>query len=304
MLETRLKIVFLFVVLFLASIPFFGILRGTTPTPKEDSMTSSEQAVRSAAFPSEASPHEEPIGDEMVPIPAGPFTRGTTLGGYDERPERLVHLSSFLIDRFEVTTHQYGEFVAVTGQRKPSPPSRYAKNLTRMRGANQPVVYVSWHDAVAYCRWKRKRLPTEAEWEKAMRGTDARLWPWGNRNEPGAANYARIDDGFEVSAPAGSFAKDFSPYGVADGAGNVMEWVADWYGETSYGDGGERDPQGPARSVFKVLRGGGYTTTGSDFRITSRSKMIPNFRDETIGFRCAVSDDPRAGNPKGVNLHN
>ncbi len=301
MLETRLKLAFLVVVLFFASIPLVGILRGTTPTPKEDPITVPEPTARSTAFTSEGSPHEEPIGEEMVAIPAGPFTRGTTAGGYDEQPERLVLLSSFLIDRFEVTNHQYGEFVAATEQRKPRPPSRYAKNLSRMRGANQPVVYVSWHDALAYCRWKGNRLPTEAEWEKAMRGTDARLWPWGNTNEPGAANVGRIDDGFEVTAPVGSFQRDVSSFGIADGAGNVMEWVADWYAERIYQHGGEKDPQGAAHGVFKVLRGAGYTTTGTDFRITSRSKMIPNFRDETIGFRCAVSDAPRAGNSKGVN---
>jgi len=92
-----------------------------------------------------------------------------------------------------------------------------------------------------------------------------------------------------VSAPVGNFQSDKSPYGVMDGAGNVMEWVGDWYQETYYKDSPERNPPSPEHGIYRVLRGGGYTTTGADIRITSRSKMMPDFRDETIGFRCANS---------------
>jgi formylglycine-generating enzyme required for sulfatase activity len=225
----------------------------------------------------------------MVSIPAGPFIRGTDHGGFDEQPQRTLALDAFAIDRYEVTNFQYQEFVDATGHRKSGPPSRYAKNMSKMRGINQPVVYVSWEDAEAYCHWKGKRLPTEAEWEKAMRGTDGRLWPWGNVEQPNGANWARVQDGHDVSASVGTVLTDKSPYGVMDGAGNVMEWVADWYGETYFKEAPEQNTPGPDHGVYRVLRGGGYATTGADIRITSRSKMVSDFRDETIGFRCAVS---------------
>jgi formylglycine-generating enzyme len=111
--------------------------------------------------------------------------------------------------------------------------------------------------------------------------------------DPLASNWAVAKDGHEVAAPVGSFKRDVSPFGVADGAGNVIEWVADWYGEEVYRDPVDRNPKGPEFGTYKVLRGGGYTTSGTDVRVTSRSKMVPDFRDETIGFRCAVSGDQK-----------
>lgn len=287
MLETKFKVAFLLVVLAFAALPIMGILRGTTLTPHEEiSATPEAQSLSEPLDPS----NEPPRADDMLSIPAGPFIRGTNSGGLDEQPQRTIVLSAYAIDRYEATNFQYQQFVTATGHRKSGPPSRYAKNMAKMRGVNQPVVYVSWEDAEAYCRWKGKRLPTEAEWEKAMRGTDGRLWPWGNTEQPNGANWARVQDGYEVAAPVGVFPSDKSPYGVMDGAGNVMEWVADWYGETYFKEAVAEDPPSPEYGFFRVLRGGGYTTTGGDLRITSRSKMVPDFRDETIGFRCAGSE--------------
>ncbi len=292
MLETRFKVVFLIVVLLFAAMPIVAILRGTTTTPFEEN----DPALPGSVQPIDPSATtEKPIDEEMVLIPAGPFLRGTDVGGLDEGPPREIYLDAFQIDRHEVTNSQYGQFAAATGHRKAGPPSRYAKNVSKMRGPNQPAIYVSWDDAVAYCQWKGRRLPTEAEWEKAMRGTDGRLWPWGNAEQPDGANWARVNDGFEASAPAGSFLADKSPYGVMDGAGNVMEWVDDWYAEGYYKESSERNPQSPEHGVYRTLRGGGYTTTGGDFRLTSRSKMVPDFRDETIGFRCAMSVENGSG---------
>jgi len=291
MLETRFKVLFLLAVLAFAAIPIFGILRGTTLTPFEvTSSDSTDSTPLESVNPSPVS-LEEPVPEDMVPIPPGPFIRGTNHGGFDEQPQRTLVLGAFAIDRYEVTNFQYQQFVDATGHRKSGPPARYAKNMSKMLSINQPVVYVSWEDAEAYCHWKGRRLPTEAEWEKAMRGSDGRLWPWGNVEQPKGANWARVQDGHEVSAIVGTFQTDKSPYGVMDGAGNVMEWVDDWYAERYFEEAPEQNPQSPDHGVFRVLRGGGYTSTGTDIRITSRSKMVPDFRDETIGFRCAISGE-------------
>ncbi|MGE5258983.1 MAG: formylglycine-generating enzyme family protein, partial [Hyphomicrobiales bacterium] len=201
MLETKFKVAFLLVVLAFAAIPIMGILRGTTLTPFEKAPSATGEAGPSEPEPTS---DETPIQEEMVTIPAGPFLRGTESGGFDERPQRTIFLSTYSIDRYEVTNSQYQQFVLATGHRKAGPPSRYAKSIGKMRGVNQPAVYVSWDDAMDYCRWKGKRLPTEAEWEKAMRGTDGRLWPWGNQEKLSGANWARVQDGFEVTAPVGT----------------------------------------------------------------------------------------------------
>ncbi|NOT22772.1 MAG: SUMF1/EgtB/PvdO family nonheme iron enzyme [Nitrospiraceae bacterium] len=292
MLETKFKLLFLFAILAFAAIPIMGIFRGSMLTPFEKSSNDSPIVSPSGSSdPQLPTAPEEPVVEEMIAIPAGPFIRGTDQGGFDEHPQRTLILNAFAIDRYEVTNFQYQQFVNVTGHRKSGPPARYAKNMSKMQGINQPVVYVSWEDAEAYCNWKGKRLPTEAEWEKAMRGSDGRLWPWGNVENPNGANWARVQDGYEVSASVGTVQTDKSPYGVMDGAGNVMEWVADWYAERYFEEAPEQNSPGPDHGVYRVLRGGGYATTGADIRITSRSKMVQDFRDEAIGFRCAASSE-------------
>ena len=170
----------------------------------------------------------------MVEIPAGEFILGSNQGGYNEKPQHVSMLETYWIDQYEVTYQQYMEFVEATGHRQPGPPSRYARKLEALRGLNQPVTYVSWSDADAYCRWKGMRLPTEKEWEKAIRGSDGRTWPWGEGRDGFPANFDGEEDGYEVTAPVGTFSQDQSMYGVYDGAGNVMEWVDDWYVEDIY----------------------------------------------------------------------
>lgn len=288
MLETKFKVAILLAVLFMTSLPVMGILRGTKPPPPEVGSPDAQETDNQPGAGTTVAVSQAPIEPQIVRIPAGSFLRGTTAGGYDEKPEGTVHLDTYLIDRYEVTNRHYQEFRAATGHRKAGPPARYAKNIARLRDPYQPIVYVSWEDADAYCRWKGKRLPTEAQWEKAMRGTDGRLWPWGNALERTASNWGN-EDGYRFTAPVGTFERDVSPFGVVDGAGNVMEWVEDWYGEDVYRHASKRNPMGPDHGVYKVMRGGGYMSRGNDVRITSRSRMVPGFRDETIGFRCAIT---------------
>ena len=290
-MEGRFKLIFLIAVLFMTGLPVLGILRGTDspPTlPEHDPQSlPSSSLERTIGIESQRPGMDE----EMVQIPAGEFILGSDQGGFNEKPDHAAYLETYWIDPYEVTNHQYMEFVEATGHRQPGPPSRYARKLEALRGPRQPIVYVSWHDADEYCRWKGKRLPTEKEWEKAIRGTDGRTWPWGEGLKGHPANFAGETDGFSLSAPVGSFPLDQSEFGVFDGAGNVMEWADDWYVEDLYrqdktvSNVGDQPP-----STYKTMRGSGYTSHGVDLRITNRSFMVPDFRDETIGFRCARSN--------------
>lgn len=294
-MDTRFKLVFLIAVLVMCSLPIMGILKGP-PLPVDDPEAPSRQVPHSPV-PSKKTMYSSE--DTMVEIPAGKFILGSNQGGYNEKPQHVSMLDVFWIDRYEVTYHQYMEFVEATGHRLPGPPSRYARKLEALRGLNQPVTYVSWNDSVAYCEWKGKRLPTEREWEKAIRGTDGRTWPWGEGQEGFSANFHGEADGFDVTAPVGTFSKDQSIYGVYDGAGNVMEWVDDWYVEDTYRREVNPDVVRPKPNLtYKTMRGGGYMSQGIDLRITNRSFIVPTFRDEAIGFRCAVSKHDR--NPTGV----
>ncbi len=289
-MDGRLKLILLAVIVFMVGMPVSGILRGTkAPPPDPDLQEFAKSTQAPGASPADAQPI---IREEMVFVPPGTFVQGTSRGGFNERPERLVTLEGFWIDRYEVTNHHYRAFVEQTGHREPGPPSRYAKRLAQLRGPNQPVAYVSWHDARTYCEWNGKRLPREAEWEKAMRGIDGRLWPWGNSPRIHTANLGGGEDGYEATSPVGSFPLDRSPFGVHDGFGNLMEWTENWYEEQARPPGEPGEAAFADRGGYKTLRGAGYTSHGNDLRITARSFMVPDFRDETIGFRCASSEHP------------
>lgn len=290
-MEGRFKLIFLVAILFLTGLPVVGILRGTDQTktiPEPDSGSRSFSSdISSSDSEARSLEHEE----EMVEIPSGEFILGSDQGGFNEKPAHVAYLATYWIDRYEVTNQQYMTFVEETGHRQPGPPSRYARKLEALRGPRQPIVYVSWHDADEFCRWQGKRLPTEKEWEKAIRGTDGAIWPWGEGLEGNPANFAGEDDGYLVTAPVGSFPLDQSEFGIYDGAGNVLEWTNNWYVEELYRQPNSevtKDDRPP--STYKTLRGSGYTSQGIDLRITNRSFMVPDFRDETIGFRCARSD--------------
>jgi len=235
---------------------------------------------------------------EMVLIPAGEFIMGSDDGNEPEKPAHKVYLDAYYIDKHEVTNAQYKKFVEATGH--PQPIGHAIINGKRVHNfkpwenknfnaPDQPVVCVSWEDAVAYAKWAGKRLPTEAEWEKAARGTDG---------EPDAGKVTRAnygsDDKFKFPAPVGSFMLGVSPYGLADMAGNVAEWCMDWYDADYYARSSLRNPQGPVQGVYRVFRGGAWSGA-TDIRCAARNAAEPQLRHYLIGFRCAkdVIERPR-----------
>lgn len=229
----------------------------------------------------------------MVTIPAGAFLMGNPdrKGREDERPQRSVYLDEFSIDQVEVTNERYLVFVQSTGHR--NPPNPYGTGpLTSIHGIEQlPVVQATWYDAKAYCIWAKKRLPTEAEWEKAARGTDGRLYPWGN--EPPTAMRANFDREWEdehTLHTVGSLPKGDSPYGVKDMAGNVREWVSDWYDAEYYKDAPNRNPHGPEKDgVVRSIRGGSWHSPASDITTSARGRGGFALQTHGTGFRCVRS---------------
>jgi len=236
----------------------------------------------------------------MVHVPAGEFIMGNDRGNPDERPQRRVHLDAFEINKYEVTNVQYRRFIQATGREAPQIwPGRYVQFTDsrisldwqdRAYAAGQatyPVVMVNWEDANAYCAWAGKRLPTEAEWEKAARGTDGRTYPWGNTWDASKANTR--ETGIEHPQPVGSYTAGASPYGALDMVGNVWEWVADWYGRDYYSQAPDRNPPGPSVGWGSVQRGGSWYSPRPHVSTTFRNMThcyAPNYR---VGFRCARS---------------
>ena len=282
MLDKRLKWAFFLAMLVFAALPIAGIILDILK-PSNIQVEQPGSVAKPSRNPAVTT---APVKEDMVFIPAGEFLRGYDGGGFDEKPQGRVLIDAYWIDRHEVTNGAYMAFVAATNHRKQI--SRYVKNFEKLNAPAQPAVYASWEDADEYCRYRGARLPTEAEWEKAARGPNGLLWPWGNQDKQGAANTGNPDP-FEYTAPVASFSLDRSPYGIYDMDGNVMEWAADWYEEDAYKDRAP-NPQGPGNGLYKVIRGASWGTVGRETRLTVRLKMLPDFRDTTIGFRCAKSD--------------
>ncbi len=278
---------------------YTALVACTSPTP-------------TAAVPSPATVRSRSIdGMTMVLVPAGPFLMGSAetdpKAADDEVPQHAVTLDAFWIDRTEVTNAQYAVFLNTLGgyraacdgqdcaetQRE----DKYSRLILRdgqiaVEGGfeEHPVTQVSWYGARSYCAWAGARLPTEAEWEKAARGTDGRLYPWGD-GEPGCeqAAFGTCSHG---TVATGSLPAGASPYGALDMAGNVWEWVHDRYDAGTYRLSPAQDPQGPDAGWDRVFRGGSWGTLAVFLRTTDRGNNSPTYAGFNIGFRCASDAGP------------
>ena len=229
-------------------------------------------------------------GAPMVTIPAGEFQMGSpdSEGDKGEHPRHPVYLDAYSMDKFEVTVTRYAEFMRSTGRQAPT----YWNQVNIGKHSDLPVVGVTWHDAEAYCRWAGKRLPTEAEWEKAARGTDGRTYPWGNEQPtPSLSNFGRrqANNAYdELLAPVESYEAGKSPYGLHHMAGNVWEWTADWFDDYSV----KRNPTPYSGGQHRVLRGGSWISEPANLRSAVRYGGTPTNLNDDNGFRCA-QDSPK-----------
>lgn len=224
----------------------------------------------------------------MVLVSASEFTMGSDKGDDDEAPVHRVYVDTFYLDKFEVTNGRFAKFVDAV---QSEPPWGFSDKDTPVTHADRPVRWVSWMDAMGYCLWAGKRLPTEAEWEKAARGTDGRIYPWGNEPPtPAHAVFGLKEGGGDNVSPVGNRDKGKSAYGAHDLAGNLYEWVMDWYAEdfyTNFAKNPAINPRGPSEGTAKVQRGGSYVNSPYRLRSTFRTKGDPTEQDPNVGFRCA-----------------
>lgn len=232
-------------------------------------------------------------GSEMVLIPEGPFQMGSqpSEGDSDEMPQHMVYLPAFEIDLKEISQAQFSKFSAATQYPKPVVPV-FQDEITLITKPELPVVGISWNGASDYCHWAGKRLPTEAEWEKAAGGDQSFRWPWGNEFTEKEANLVGDEDGYKYLAPPGRFESGRSPYGLYDMAGNAAEWVADWYDAEYYKTAPFKVPKGPETGKFRVYRGGSWNDSSVNARVAKRFTAAPHQTSAVIGFRCAKDVRP------------
>jgi serine/threonine-protein kinase len=221
-------------------------------------------------------------------VPAQVFRMGNADGWAAQKPLHEVSLSAYWIDETEVTNRLYALCVEAGTCLPPADVSSYTRDLyyREPQFAEYPVVHVAWHDARTYCRWAGRDLPSEAQWESAARGTDGRLYPWGDQ-----APSRDLLNNFEVSfledtVRVGSYPQAASPYGARDMAGNVWEWTADWFDAYPGGDPGASESYG---HTYRVLRGGSFVDAAD---ATTRYANDPELRMYDIGFRCALTASP------------
>jgi len=234
------------------------------------------------SYEKSAALHQDP---SMALVPAGEFTMGSATGDADELPVHKVYVAAFFMDKNQLSVKQYARFVEDTHHEVP--PDWGVMN--RPQHYDRPIANVDWAEADAYCKWAGKRLPTEAEWEKAARGTDGRTYPWGNIHPTRLhANLGKeVWSNHTALLPVGTLEEGKSPYGIYDMAGNVWEWVSDWYDQDYYKTSPQQNPTGPPTGSTKVVRGGSWGSNVDGLRSAERETHVPSFRGFGTGFRCA-----------------
>jgi len=255
------------------------------PTAKPTHKPTATTAPTLAAGAVRSTPKDDA---EMVYVPAGEFSMGSTVGTVDEQPVHTVYLDAYWIDKTEVTNEMYRQCVRAGTCLQPQNQSNTHFNYyPDPVYADYPVINLKWSSADKYCTWAGGRLPTEAEWEKAAVGTDGRTYPWGNALPN--SKLLNFNNPVGDMMLAESFLAGASPYGALNMAGNAREWVADWYSADYYPASPKSNPTGPANGLYKVLRGGSWHSGIYDVRSADRSWSEPDIRDKTVGFRCVVS---------------
>lgn len=233
-------------------------------------------------------------GMVAVYVPAGDFLMGSdkakdNQADSNELPQHTVYLEAYWIDKYEVTNAQYARCLADSQCTPPHASSSYTHSsyYGDSQFTDYPVIYVGWNQAQAYCTWAGQRLPSEAEWEKAARGSEGHIYPWGNQSpDSSLANY---NQNAGDTSKVGNYPSGASPYRALDMAGNVWEWVNDWYSETYYQQSPLKNPTGPTSGTYRVLRGGSWSSYGWIVRSAIRYRIEPDFGSFDIGFRCAAS---------------
>lgn len=317
--KSSLIIASVFFLIFILSIPF-GCTEKTGEKEQVAVNESPDKPTKTASVTLEPPPGKlrknltNPIDRaEMILIPAGKFIMGADesdkKADESEKPRHEVYLDTFYIYKFEVTNRQFRKFVEDTGYNADGNWEKWVTPGTW----DYPVVMVSWNDANAYGKWAGVKLPTETQWEKSARGTDGRIYPWGNKWNPELCNNKNTSDDILRGktrmlynktgiTPGGMFPAGKSPYGVMDMVGNVQEWCRDWFDEEYYKKSPKKNPEGPSRGTDKVLRGGSFYQEIETCRTTHREDNFPKGNDTDYGFRCVWQPGMPFPSPSPVSV--